>query len=173
MRKRTEPKRKMSDSEPKKLKKCCYIQPPVRESMMKKEEYERPTAPFDDETVYRASYLPIDPETANDLQVHLKKPEVELCLVANVKMDSDTVYNLSYKPVDTKQREDPPWALKNTKYQKPNQPMDLNTIYEHSYRLPGKFVECDEGAPDNLIVTYAEECNDIEGLIQVPGPYTN
>lgn len=156
---------KMSDSKPKQLKKCCYIQPPVRESMKLKALYEQPTEPFADETTYHGAYLPIDPKTAADCQMDAVKPMSD-ALQSNVQMDMNTVYRLSYQPVETKQRVIPSWALKS-KYEQPAIPMDLNTIYGGSYMLPGKFVECDEGAPDNLIVTYAENCDDIEGLIRV------
>lgn len=157
----------MSDLKPKKLKKCCYIQPPVRESMKLKEIYEPPAAPFDDETVYRASYMPIDAKEAEVSRGHAIKPMAEPFSDSNIKMDTNTVYKLSYQPVKAKPRIAP---LKST-FEKPAIPMDLNTIYSGSYRLPGKFVECDEGAPENLIVTYAENCDDIDGLIRVHTPH--
>lgn len=153
-----------------KLKKCCYIQPPVRESMKLKETYEQPTAPFEDETVHRASYLPIDRMTAKECRMDSIKPMSGSLLDSSLNMDTNTVYKLSYQPVNTKQRINPPWALKS-KYKKPTIPMDLSTIYAGSYRLPGKFIECDEWATDNLIVTYAENCDDIDGLIRVHGPH--
>lgn len=137
------------------------MQPLVRESMKLKEIYERPIAPFENETVHRASYLPIDSKTAEECRMDSMKPMADSFLDSSIKMDTNTVHKLSYQPVNTKQRIDPPWALKPT-YQKPENPMDLNTIYAGSYRLPGKFVECDEGA---------EECDNIDGLIQVHGPY--
>lgn len=159
-------------SEPKKLKKCCYVQPPVRESMKLKEAYELPTEPFEAETVHRASYLPIDPKTMAEGRMDAVKPALmsDSFFDSNLKMDTNTVYRSSYQPVNTKPKVNPPWALKS-KYEKPAIPMDLNTIYAGSYRLPGKFVECDEGAPDNLIVAYAEHCDDIDGLIRVHGSH--
>lgn len=123
----------MSDFERKQLKKCCYIQPPVRESMKLKEIYEQPTEPFDDETVHRASYLPIDPMTSKQCRMDAVKPMADTILHPSIKMDTNTVYALSYQPVNTKQRVTPPWALKS-KYKKPAIPMDLNTIYAGSYR---------------------------------------
>lgn len=160
----------MCDLKPKKLKKCCYIQPPVRESMKLKDTYERPTALFADETVYRGSYLPIDSKTAKDCRMDSMKPILDSLLDPSIKMDTNTVNKLSYQPVNTKKRIDPTWALKPT-YHTPQIPMNLNTIYADSYRLPGKFVECDDGTTENLIVTYAEECNDIDGLIRIHGPH--
>lgn len=123
----------MTELKPKNLKKCCYVQPPVRESM----------------------------KLATTLDSLSDK---------NLKLDTDTVHKLSYQPVDTKQRLNPTWAMKPG-YEKPTTPMDLKTIYANSYRLPGKFVECIEGAPNNLIVIYAENCNDIDGLTQVNGTH--
>lgn len=160
----------MSELRPKKLKKCCYQQPPLRKSMKLSESYKQPTVPFQHETVHRASYLPIDSKTAKEYRMHSTKPTAETFSKPNIGMDLNTVHKLSYQPVNTKHRDNPPWALKSI-YQKPNISMDLNTIYANSYRLPGKFVECDEGAPDNLIVTYAENCDDIDGLIRVHSPY--
>lgn len=160
----------MTDWKPKKLKKCCYVQPPVRKSMKLSQTYERPMEPFQDETVHRASYLPIDSETAKECRMNSAKPMFDTFSDSNLKMDTDTVHKLSYQPVDTMRRVNPTWAIKSP-YQKPTTSMDLNTIYANSYRLPGKFVECDAGAPDNLIVTYAVNCADIDGLIRVHGPY--
>ncbi|XP_031632864.1 stabilizer of axonemal microtubules 1-like [Contarinia nasturtii] len=211
-----------------KLKKCCYVQPPVRESIKPSVKYQRSTIPFNDKTTSRSDYLPIDDETMRLLQadqelakkskademktkypyrstipfndkttsrlsyqpiddetMRLLKADQELAkkskahlmkakyphLNANIKMDTDTIHNLSYQPVATKPKETPPWA-KNAKYRRSQIPMDLNTIYEYSYRLPGKFVECGDDADKNIIVTYAENCEDIEGLIRLPdGPY--
>lgn len=155
-------------SELKKLKKCCYIQPPVRQSMKLKETYEPPTEPFADVTVHSSSYMPIDPKTAAESRMHSKMPMSGSILEPDLKMDLNTVHRLSYQPVNTKQKVNPPWAFKS-EYEKPSIPMDLKTIYAGSYGLPGKFVECDEGAPDNLIVTYAEHCDDIDGLIRFHG----
>lgn len=132
--------------------------------------YVRPTAPFQDATVHRASYLPIDSKTAKEYRMNSVKPTSQTFSRPHIKLDTNTVYNLSYRPVNTKQRDNPPWALKST-YQRPEMSMDLHTIYANSYRLPGKFVQCDEGAPDHLIVTYAANCDDIDGLIRVHGPY--
>lgn len=149
-----------------KLKKCCYVQPPVRENMKPNTKYQRPTAPFEDETVHRTSYMPIDPELAQNCKLDSMKPTANLDLNSNLKMDCNTVHNLSYQPVRTKPREIPPWAIR-AKYKKPLTQMDLNTIYENSYRLPGQFMECGENA-DNEIIAYAEHCDDIDGLIRLP-----
>lgn len=149
------------------LKKCCYVQPPKRENMAPKLRYKRPTTPFEDETVHRTSYMPIDADLAQQCRIESMKPNANINLNQDLKMDTDTVHNLSYQPVKTKPRTTPPWA-KKASFIKPNIPMDLHTIYENSYRLPGVFVECDESADKNVIVTYAEHCDDIEGLIQYP-----
>lgn len=164
-------KSKMAQSTEKKLKKCCYVQPPVRENMKPDRKYQRPTTPFEDETVHRTSYMPIDSELAKLCKLDSMKPNHNVNLNRHLKMDTDTIHNLSYQPVITKPRVIPPWAIKS-KFIRPQVPMDLNTIYENSYRLPGTFVECDENADKNVIVTYAEECHDIEGLIRLPdGPH--
>lgn len=156
---------------PKKLKKCCYVQPEVRENMKPKSAYKRPTAPFMDETVHRASYIPIDPETSKHCKPDSMKPSGQVNLNEHLKMDTDTVHQLSYQPVKTTPRVTPPWAFKK-QFVRPLVPMDLNTIYENSYRLPGIFVECDENSDKNVIVTYAEHCEDIDGLIKLPeGPH--
>lgn len=158
----------MTDCEiPKKLKKCCYVQPEVRPNMKPNLKYVRPTTPFEDETVHRASYIPIDPETLKTCKSNSMKPKRGIDINQNLRMDTDTVHQLSYQPIKPKPRQIPPWARK-AKYERPLVPMDCNTIYENSYRLPGTFVECDENSDQNVIVTYAEECEDIEGLVQVP-----
>lgn len=156
----------MSQIMGKQLKKCCYIQPPVRGSMKPDLKYKQPTTPFEDETVHRTSYMPIDPELAQQCKLDSMKPNVSLDLNKDLKLDTNTVHNLSYQPVTTRAREIPPWAVK-AKYQRPHTPMDLNTIYENSYQLPGIFTECGENA-DNEIVVYAEHCDDIDGLIRLP-----
>lgn len=163
----------MAQSMQKKLKKCCYIQPAVRENMRPNRKYQRPTIPFEDETVHRTSYMPISPEIAKVCKLDSMKPNRNLDLNRHLKMDTDTVHNLSYQPVKTRARVIPPWALKS-KFSRPIIPMDLNTIYENSYQLPGKFVECDENADENMIVVFAEKCDDIEGLVKLPdGPYSS
>lgn len=151
----------------KKLKKCCYIQPAVRESMRPKSKYERSTLPFDDETVHRASYLPIGRELAQQCRLDSMRPMSNLDLNTNLKMDTDTIHNLSYMPLKVKPKVTPPWAVR-AGFVRPNIPMDLNTIYGNSYLLPGTFKECDEDAKEPQIVIYAEECDDIDGLIRVP-----
>lgn len=88
----------------KKLKKCCYIQPPVRENMKPNLKYERPKTPFEDETVHRCSYMPINPEMALQCKMESMKPTVNLDLNRDLKMDTDTIHNLSYQPVITKPR---------------------------------------------------------------------
>lgn len=156
----------MDGSTEKILKKCCYIQPAVRENMKPQLKYRQPIEPFSDETVHRTSYMPIDAETIKNCKSESMKPMQNLNLNPNLRMDTDTVQNLSYQPVKTRPRVDPPWATP-LKYVRPIVPMDLNTIYDNSYRLPGRFAECDENAPENAIVTYAEDCHDIEGLVRI------
>lgn len=154
----------------KKLKKCCYIQPAIRESMKPDLQYSQPTTPFDDDTVHRLSYMPIDAKTAQECRLESMKLKANLDLNHDLKMDTNTIMNLSYQPNPVHPREVPRWAMKD-QFVKPDTPMDLSTIYQNSYQLPGRFAECDEGAPDNVIVTYAENCEEIDGLIQYPGPH--
>lgn len=152
------------------LKKCCYVQPPVRESMKPQYKYKPSGIPFEDETVHRTSYMPIDAETAASCKPESMKPKQNLDLNKDLRMDTNTVHDLSYQPVKTKPRVTPPWAVKE-KFTKPNIPMDLNTIYENSYQLPGTFKECDENAKNDEIVAWAENCDDIDGLVRIPdGP---
>lgn len=214
-----------------KLKKCCYVQPPVRQSMKPTVKYQRSSTPFNDKTTFRSSYLPIDREIAkksksdsmklkptqhtipldnvDDETMRLLQSDQELRkrskipftdetttgsdylpidqelakkfkavsmkpkhehIMPDIKLDTDTIHNLSYQPIETKRRETPPWAAKKT-FSRSKIPMDLNTIYEYSYRLPGKFVECGDDVDKNVIVTYAENCDDIEGLIRIPYKY--
>lgn len=149
------------------FKKCCYLQPERRKNMKPNRKYRRPMEPFSDETVHRTSYLPIDPKTLKECQAESTRPTHNINLNSHLKMDTDTVQNLSYQPVVTRARQTPPWAVKK-KFKQPVIPMDLSTIYENSYQLPGRFVECDENAPANAIVTYAVDCGDIEGLVRIP-----
>lgn len=154
-----------------KLKKCCYLQPEVRENMKPRIAYKRPTIPFEDETVHRTSYMPISPQMARQCKLDSMRPNLQLDLNKNLKMDTDTTHSLSYMPVNTRPRTTPPWALKQ-KFLRPLIPMDLNTIYENSYQLPGRFVECDEGNQNpNLIVAYAEDCSDLQGIKLPDGPH--
>lgn len=115
----------MASETEKKLKKCCYLQPAVRENMKPKRKYKRPMEPFSDETVHRTSYMPIDAKTLKDCQAESTKPMHNLNLNPHLKMDTDTVQNLSYQPVQTRPRVNPPWAEKK-KFNKPVVPMDCN-----------------------------------------------
>lgn len=149
------------ENEAKELKKCCYEQPPVREPFKPNVLQDGSTSPFAFDTVHRTSYLPWDASRFASLRGKTFKPETNLHTDSDIPMEKDTVMNLSYQPVFPLDRRDQMWDFKSELI-KPDGPMASETIYRESYRLPGRFVECDEeNMTKNMIVVYAEDCDEI------------
>lgn len=151
------------ENKAKELKKCCYEQPPVREPFILNVSQDiKSTSPFAFDTVHRTSYLPWDPSHLASLRGKTFKPETNLHTVnSDIPMEKDTVMNLSYQPVFPLERKDQMWDSKS-ELNKPDGPMASETIYRESYRLPGRFVECDEeNINKNMIVVYAEDCDEV------------
>lgn len=143
------------------LKKCCYEQPAMRQSFKPNILQYKSTSPFATDTVHRASYLPWDASRLASLRGKTFKPEMNLHIDSDMPMEKDTVMNLSYQPVFPLERKDQMWDSKS-ELNKPDGPMASETIYSESYRLPGRFVECDEeDITKNMIVVYAEDCDEI------------
>lgn len=84
------------DYQLKKLKKCCYVQPPVREPFKPTEFYLKPTIPFSDETTYRRSYMPFDSDAIAASRPLSFAPQYEY-VKSDDPVASATVYSESYR----------------------------------------------------------------------------
>lgn len=146
----------------KELKKCCYEQPQVREPFKPISLQEKLSdSPFAFDTIQRSSYLPWDPARMASYRGKTFKPESSLHTNSDTPMEKDTVMNLSYQPVFPLERKDHTWNSKS-EFEKSKAAMESDTVYRESYRLPGRFVECDEeNISKSMIVVYAEDCNDV------------
>lgn len=61
----------------------------------------------------------------------------------------------------------PPFK-RSTPYNRSEVPMSTETVYSESYRLPGRFVECDENHTNHTFVAFARNCDEVRSLTEKP-----
>lgn len=79
--------------------KKCYVQPPVRKSMAPLNTYKKSDLPFEENTVHKLSFLPIDWESAKGCRSSPIIPKGNLEPNPHIKMETDSVTTLSYQNI--------------------------------------------------------------------------